>query len=578
MKNHVIVVVFLMLFSQITKAQLFNNNGAYVYSEPGSVIKIQGSLANSSSGILEHNGLVIIDSSYINNTTSKTMGYGKYDVYQSWVNSGVFIRDTSTVNLKGLIQDIKGDSVTKFYNLNLLGTGEKKLFINSATYNILNINSNELATQKDTMFLENSNPSSLRGDFSFGSEGFISNLDSGAFVRLTNSVSTYYYPMGNKAGLARFRPIQVAPNNSLINKYSVSFYNYNPSLDSYTVTLKDSNLCNVNDKFYHKMGRINGTSPADIELGYLSSDGYFNTIGNHKNLTGLWTDIALVTNTTNIGSYNSNKRLGWSNFNNLPYSLANVRPFVNTFYGDTLVCNGTSSSYSVANNPSYTYNWDVIGGNIIGSDSTSSITVNWLGTGIHYTSLIVIDTITGCSSLSYTNNIHVGTLPIAGFGFTSSVLSVGTPIFIKDSSINSSSWNYNLGNGTFDNSPNSQTVFNSPGTFNITQIVYDSNGCSDTLIKTIFISDVFVFPNTFTPNGDGINDVLSFNCNGCDDYDLEIRNRWGQLLYQGTKGSEFWTGSTAAGEKVPESTYFYLLKIVWGSNEKMYKGFIQLFR
>ncbi|MEX0811955.1 MAG: gliding motility-associated C-terminal domain-containing protein [Chitinophagales bacterium] len=65
---------------------------------------------------------------------------------------------------------------------------------------------------------------------------------------------------------------------------------------------------------------------------------------------------------------------------------------------------------------------------------------------------------------------------------------------------------------------------------------------------TITVND---FPNAFTPNGDGRNDIF------LEGFDLVIVNRWGQELYQGSDG---WDG-TFNGKRVAPGTYFYIVKV-----------------
>ena len=68
---------------------------------------------------------------------------------------------------------------------------------------------------------------------------------------------------------------------------------------------------------------------------------------------------------------------------------------------------------------------------------------------------------------------------------------------------------------------------------------------------TIAVVNVRDFPNAFTPNNDGRNDVF------LKDYDLVVLNRWGQELYRGVDG---WDG-TFDGKKVSPGTYFYILTL-----------------
>ncbi|MBK9638415.1 MAG: gliding motility-associated C-terminal domain-containing protein [Bacteroidetes bacterium] len=40
----------------------------------------------------------------------------------------------------------------------------------------------------------------------------------------------------------------------------------------------------------------------------------------------------------------------------------------------------------------------------------------------------------------------------------------------------------------------------------------------------------FYIPNTFTPNGDGMNDTFGIAGEGVQDFSMQIFNRWGQLI------------------------------------------------
>lgn len=574
-----------MVYWSMSQAQLFYNKGATFYTDPAAIVKVQGSVTNDQSGLIDHHGLIIIDSTFTNKQTSTAQSGGIYDVYINWVNSGHFKRDTSTVNLKGSNQDIKGDSISWFYNLNLLGTGTKSQYINSGVFNILNLTANELATRQDTMFLKNRSVGSLQGNFSFGSEGFVSNLDSGAFVRATNSSVAYYYPMGDKNNSPnRFRPVQISPNNSLNNEYSLSFFNYNASADTYSVNLKDSSLCTVNDKFYHNVGRISGNSTADMEFGYLpSTDNFYNTVANWRTIPFnglLWNDIKLVSTNSTMGSYSVNKRLNWSNFSNVPYSLASIKPTLTGVLVDSMVCGGTNSIMSYTTPGNYSYDWGVSGGTFANNDSTSSAaTINWNTIGNNLVYLIVTDLNTGCSSYTYTDNVVVSPGPTAGFSLNpNSAVQVGTPINVIDGSQGAVNWFYDLGNGTSANTSNANTLFYNSGDYTITQIVTDQFGCVDTLVKNISIEEATLIPNVFTPNGDGSNDEFSFNCAGCTDYHLEITDRWGVKMYDGQKGSTFWNGTNGAGNKCSDGTYFYILNLKYEDTEKTLTGFIQLIK
>lgn len=80
-------------------------------------------------------------------------------------------------------------------------------------------------------------------------------------------------------------------------------------------------------------------------------------------------------------------------------------------------------------------------------------------------------------------------------------------------------------------------------------VVATDNGCNS--LTDLQVVKVVDFPNAFTPNNDGTNDVYLKN------YDLVIMNRWGQQLYKGHDG---WDG-TFNGTKVSPGTYFYIVTL-----------------
>lgn len=63
-------------------------------------------------------------------------------------------------------------------------------------------------------------------------------------------------------------------------------------------------------------------------------------------------------------------------------------------------------------------------------------------------------------------------------------------------------------------------------------------------------------PNTFTPNGDGLNDTFGVAGEAIQEFNIKIFNRWGQLIFESSNANERWDG-TYLGQKVPMGTYVY---------------------
>lgn len=74
-------------------------------------------------------------------------------------------------------------------------------------------------------------------------------------------------------------------------------------------------------------------------------------------------------------------------------------------------------------------------------------------------------------------------------------------------------------------------------------------------------------PNSFTPNGDGINDTFGIKGEGRFDFSLVIFNRWGEKIFESNNALKQWDG-TYKNEPVQQGDYVFQLM----ANGKEYKG------
>ncbi|MEZ4890975.1 MAG: gliding motility-associated C-terminal domain-containing protein [Crocinitomicaceae bacterium] len=61
----------------------------------------------------------------------------------------------------------------------------------------------------------------------------------------------------------------------------------------------------------------------------------------------------------------------------------------------------------------------------------------------------------------------------------------------------------------------------------------NDNACADTAYATVNVYDSLIVhvPNVFTPNNDGVNDSFGINTNLPIHAQLNILNRWGEVVY-----------------------------------------------
>lgn len=101
------------------------------------------------------------------------------------------------------------------------------------------------------------------------------------------------------------------------------------------------------------------------------------------------------------------------------------------------------------------------------------------------------------------------------------------------------------------------------GTYNVTlkTTLTDNNVELDSVSITIAISESKLdFPNAFSPNGDGINDLYQAkDYRSIVEFHAYIFNRWGQKLFDWTDPSQGWNGKFH-GTDVKDGVYYVLVK------------------
>ncbi|MEJ8820128.1 T9SS type B sorting domain-containing protein [Lacibacter sp. H407] len=127
-----------------------------------------------------------------------------------------------------------------------------------------------------------------------------------------------------------------------------------------------------------------------------------------------------------------------------------------------------------------------------------------------------------------------------------------------------------------DNSTNDRLVVNQTGTYSVTVTNACGSASDEVMIRSV--DCVILFPNAFTPNGDGRNDQFKIlNAFNLQDYSLSVYNRWGQMVYSSTDFRQGWNGEVKGKPQDP-GTFVYFCKYIKDNIPVTTKGSFILIR
>ncbi len=178
-----------------------------------------------------------------------------------------------------------------------------------------------------------------------------------------------------------------------------------------------------------------------------------------------------------------------------------------------------------------------------------------------------IESPSGCEDLVFlASTIDILPSPKVDFDVPDIVEDLNTPILFTNLSRDGNiyEWDFGDGNTSTDFSPTH--TYDLPDTYDVTLIGKIGEGeCSDTLTQQVLVFPPIkpIFPNAFTPNGDGQNDVfLGIDLiDGFGNFELRVFDRWGQKVFEAFNIDEFWNGRRFnEGDLLPQGVYTYVAR------------------
>ena len=218
----------------------------------------------------------------------------------------------------------------------------------------------------------------------------------------------------------------------------------------------------------------------------------------------------------------------------------------------------------------YTYIWEHSG------ETTPEVMVS-----PNNTTTYTVSVQDACATYSIEGETRVEVIrPMANFEILTKDPMVDLLVSFKNTSVDGVTWDWDLGNGDFSNDHSPTSTYNPSGWYEITLIAYNEIGCSDTVTKPLYVKPEFYVyaPNAFTPDDGRFNNEYSVSVIGAIQFEFQIFNRWGEMIYATSDQYFSWDG-TYNGHLVSDNVLVYRMTVTDRQYEvHEYEGTITLLR
>ncbi len=347
----------------------------------------------------------------------------------------------------------------------------------------------------------------------------------------------------------------------------------------YTFNLKDNNLCSTVKSIYATVNRIDTIHILDIPPKCINDNPFILPITNITGGTWSSKDNTSILNPTTGLFAPSKSTPDPNNKVEISYTTATIFPprkcpssktkevIINpipdsNFYATKTILCIDDTLHLIVNNPMthVNYTWDLGNGTMLNHDHP----FNYLYTNDGDFTIKLEAKLANCKvSKTMKNYIHIIPKPsYVNFSQSATEIDFYNPDIQFTSTTNGKYVYWNFGDETFSTSNNPSHKFPEvPGNYiiELTASNMEKNHCSASVKHSIFMPEplIYFIPNSFTPNGDEINNVfLPIFTSGYDpqNYSFYIYNRWGELIFESHNSQIGWDG-TYGDHIVENDTY-----------------------
>ncbi|MEQ1585104.1 MAG: PKD-like domain-containing protein, partial [Cyclobacteriaceae bacterium] len=204
--------------------------------------------------------------------------------------------------------------------------------------------------------------------------------------------------------------------------------------------------------------------------------------------------------------------------------------------------------------------------------------------GVYSIFLTTSNSLTGQVANTQQDNFEVFDNPVASFDLRPTTVYVpDTELTTFNFSIGATDYDWDFGDGGNSTDIEPTYVYKVEGAYDVRLIARNDHGqglvCTDTLIRKVTAKQggVTKVPNAFTPNPNGpsggnpggpgsggsgsFNDVFLPIVKGAEEFNMQIFDRWGNLIFESNSANVGWDGYNDNGKLMPAGVYVYKLTI-----------------
>jgi gliding motility-associated-like protein len=377
----------------------------------------------------------------------------------------------------------------------------------------------------------------------------------GKLERSVIAGQTYLFPVGR--GL-NYQPVEITPAANS-NNLGVRLADVDASLEDLPRTQVDTSICRSNADYYHLIsGNIPLGSQVRFEVDSITASEFPSLANREINQNFGWNFIVSQSPNFN-GTSATIDFITQTSSSAQAYLLVRTRPLRPIITGDTAFCQQSENAeFYISSSQGLQTNWQWTSGELV-QQTDSTLTVNWGNPKTGLISAVQTDN-AGCSSFASEFTVTLWPLPVASYVTEAPEIPFeDQPFSLINTSLGSIRQVWNIV-GESDLTDSLITVrFENPGIYNVLLTVNNEYGCIDTVSGMIEVIEGMEFPNSFSPNGDGVNDELVLMNSGIKEYSLHIYDRWGNPVFESNASKLSWDGRTSSGVLVNPGTYFLVL-------------------